>query len=615
VCTITINSTEERDTFKKNLGSEQFQFLELAPATQEGNPSWFEDACREGVQCDLLVISGHFGGKFFGDDLKSPELYLDQMEAASCNNACDGILKNPKEVFLFGCNTLASKEKDHRSYEELVNIYTTDGYSTSFARRQAAIRYSPVGSSFKSRMQRTFEGVPVIVGFDSVSPRGANVKPYLDRYFHQFQSDKKTNPQDQYSAYLAKLSLEKDFQNLSQSPGAHQTLGAKALKPFRTLTSILEKNTTAADCGGFKVGEDPLRDLICSLHSENLSREDQLAYILRTLDNDNLLEAWPVIANYLNQMDIDSLSSSERLILEQIKANKNAKEIFLKNKNLIDIDQMTETRVSLEEMGVGLGWIDPEASKKFRLAYLKKAFSDGIDREELDVFCSIKSGLQGLISSEQLKSQSMNPQISKALKCLKPGDPHLVTLLLEEEIKTGDRWTVYSEDLFRYLPKEKYPAELEKVFFQIIGNSYDSSTLSHYIQSNKEQPDMWSKLESQIKVSSANGFLFAQGVGVENLSKWPSLERYVKNSTSTESTLTFSKSIGFWLSQKKQPQEFKQRLQNLLNRDTYTEAHEALKENLQKYLMKNSELKEYLQMIQSSKSSGAQQLWKEINYP
>src|SRR3989344_803118 len=112
VCTVTINSDNEAKLFKKKL--KNFEFLEIVPQqTTESTASehWFQEACaklkEQKKTCDLLVISGHFGGSFFGSSGK--RLSLETLEEMGCNNACPAIMSAPKEVFMFGCNTLAGK--------------------------------------------------------------------------------------------------------------------------------------------------------------------------------------------------------------------------------------------------------------------------------------------------------------------------------------------------------------------------------------------------------------------------------------------------------------------------------------------------------------------------
>src|SRR4030042_1298434 len=64
---------------------------------------------RQGVLCDLLVISGHFddGSEFYSDRLGVREsLAVAEMERVSCSDSCPGLFSQLKEVYLFGCNTL-----------------------------------------------------------------------------------------------------------------------------------------------------------------------------------------------------------------------------------------------------------------------------------------------------------------------------------------------------------------------------------------------------------------------------------------------------------------------------------------------------------------------------
>ena len=76
VCTITVNSSDEKEMFRQRLPADQYEFVELV---ERGRPDWLASACRQGVRCDLLVISGHFDG--------STEFYSDQVAAASSSRS------------------------------------------------------------------------------------------------------------------------------------------------------------------------------------------------------------------------------------------------------------------------------------------------------------------------------------------------------------------------------------------------------------------------------------------------------------------------------------------------------------------------------------------------
>src|SRR5579864_2576899 len=66
VCTITINSPDEKEIFRRNLPAADYRFVELV---QHGNPQWFQAACHQGIRCDVLLVSGHFddGTEFYSD--------------------------------------------------------------------------------------------------------------------------------------------------------------------------------------------------------------------------------------------------------------------------------------------------------------------------------------------------------------------------------------------------------------------------------------------------------------------------------------------------------------------------------------------------------------------
>ena len=106
VCTVTINSPDERDVMMRQLPAGEYRFVELV---QHGQPDWWAQACRSGVRCDALVISGHFddGSEFYTDRFENHEaLPVEDLQQASCSDSCSGLFSQLKEVYLFGCNTL-----------------------------------------------------------------------------------------------------------------------------------------------------------------------------------------------------------------------------------------------------------------------------------------------------------------------------------------------------------------------------------------------------------------------------------------------------------------------------------------------------------------------------
>src|SRR5215813_11179014 len=110
VCTITVNSPDEKEVLRRSLPADEFRFVELV---ERGRPDWLASACRAGIRCDVLVISGHFDGgtEFYTDRLEQREfLPVDEMQRVSCSDSCPSLFSELKEVYLFGCNTLNADE-------------------------------------------------------------------------------------------------------------------------------------------------------------------------------------------------------------------------------------------------------------------------------------------------------------------------------------------------------------------------------------------------------------------------------------------------------------------------------------------------------------------------
>src|SRR6186997_2523059 len=180
ICTITVNSPDEKQTFRRYLPEDKYQFVELV---ERGRPDWLASACRQRVRCDVLIISGHFNGEeFFSEHLDSNEfLPVAEMERASCSNSCPGLFSQLKEVYLFGCNTLNAEAVKSTSSEAGRSLARA-GHSPLGAQRIVHALDQLHGESSRDRMRRIFTTVPVIYGFSSVAPLGPAAAALLGRY-------------------------------------------------------------------------------------------------------------------------------------------------------------------------------------------------------------------------------------------------------------------------------------------------------------------------------------------------------------------------------------------------------------------------------------------------
>jgi hypothetical protein len=182
VCTITVNSADEKETFRRYLPAGDYRFVELV---EHGRKDWLASACEQKISCDALIISGHFDGgdEFYTDRFDvSESLSVEEMQRASCSESCPGVFANLKEVYLFGCNTL-KPEARYTVSAEIVRALTRSGRSPADAAQLAASMGEQHAGSNRDRIRQIFRGVPVIYGFSSKAPLGRYAGPLLDKYF------------------------------------------------------------------------------------------------------------------------------------------------------------------------------------------------------------------------------------------------------------------------------------------------------------------------------------------------------------------------------------------------------------------------------------------------
>jgi hypothetical protein len=181
VCTVTVNSPDEKDSFRRHLPEARYRFVELV---ERGRPDWLRSACNAAVSCDVLVISGHYDGghEFFSDRLDAAEhLPVDELERVSCSASCPSLFSRLKQVYLFGCNTLNPLPQSSAS-ADIVRSLVREGHAPKAAGRLLQTLAADFGESSRERMRQVFKDVPVIYGFASTAPLGPIAGATLDRY-------------------------------------------------------------------------------------------------------------------------------------------------------------------------------------------------------------------------------------------------------------------------------------------------------------------------------------------------------------------------------------------------------------------------------------------------
>jgi len=186
VCTITVNSADEREAFRRFLPPDKFDFVELV---ESGRPDWLASSCRRGIQCDVLLVSGHFAGsEFYSSRPEAREtLKVDEIERVQCGGSC-GLFSKLKEVYLFGCDSL-KPEPVKSATPEIVRGLVRAGSPRAEAESVAHELSEREGESSRGLMRRLFPNVPVIYGFSSLAPYGRVAGPLLDRFFETGGAD------------------------------------------------------------------------------------------------------------------------------------------------------------------------------------------------------------------------------------------------------------------------------------------------------------------------------------------------------------------------------------------------------------------------------------------
>ena len=181
VCTITVNSADEKEAFRRYLPESKYRFVELV---ERDRPDWLASACRASVVCDVLIISAHYdgGNEFFSDRLETREfLPVTELERVSCSDSCPSLFSRLREVYLFGCNTL-NPEAQSSASAEIVRSLVREGHSPKEAKRELQSLSAAHAESSRDRMRQIFNDVPVIYGFSSTAPLGPIAGATLSRY-------------------------------------------------------------------------------------------------------------------------------------------------------------------------------------------------------------------------------------------------------------------------------------------------------------------------------------------------------------------------------------------------------------------------------------------------
>ena len=466
VCTITVNSADEKETFRRYLPADEFDFVELV---ERGRPDWLSSACRKGVRCDLLVISGHFddGTEFYSGQPDAREsLPVDELQRASCSNSCPGLFSQLKEVYLFGCNTLDTGARRSAS-GEIARSLLRAGYSPADVEKLSSALNERYGESNRDRMRQIFRDVPVIYGFSAKAPLGASAGPMLARYFQSGSGDEIGS--GRASAKLV------------------DTFAASSM----TVTSGLNDGEPQA---GFQ------RD-VCRLVDERSSAAQKLDFVHSFMGREmtevrmflDYIERYAATLN-----DSDRQTPAVSRALAEIAADKSARARYLEFARGVDEPAVRERMLKVAH---DLGWLSAEEQRAELMRMIgERIASRSVGPADVDLVCTLNR--QGALGKElhrlQLSAEQAE-QVPEAavLACLGSAEGH--RRMLRALTSPRDEEVGIAQVYFRHHPISD-PDELRSVATSIARMNVSEAqvhaldTLATYALSDRESLEALSHL-------------------------------------------------------------------------------------------------------------------------
>jgi hypothetical protein len=426
VCTITVNSPDEKEAFRRSLPPDRFQFVELV---ERGRPDWLESACRKGVRCDVLVVSGHYdgGNEFFADNVEASEfLPVDEMERVSCSASCPGLFSQLKEVYLFGCNTLNAGANRSAS-AEVGRSLVRSGHSPADAMQLSRALSTRHGESSRDRMRQIFKDVPAIYGFSSVAPLGPTAASLLNR---QFQS-----------AGTA---------DVGTGRASGRMLGAFTGHSMVVTSGLNDADPLAAH-----------RRDVCQFSDDRLTPAQKLDFIHGILGRE-AAEArmfLPRIERYSASLnDRERQTPAVADALERIVRDEPARTRYLEFAR--DADQLA-VRARMLELARSLGWLSQEEQRAEVMRMIGDQLArNAVNSADVDVVCALNKDHELDLEIDRLQlpqAQAQKLPQAAVLACL--GSPEGHARVLQALTSSSDGDMQFAQVYLRHRPIED-PQEL-----------------------------------------------------------------------------------------------------------------------------------------------------------
>jgi len=434
VCTITVNSPDEREAFKRHLPVDDYEFVELV---EKGRPDWLRSSCQKQVQCDVLLISGHFAGtEFYSSRVDADEsLPVNEMQRVACSASCPGLFSKLKEVYLFGCDTL-KPEATKSATPEIVKHLVKDGDTRAAAEKAAKLLSLRYAENNMERMRRIFRDVPVIYGFSSLAPYGRVAGPMLEKYFE-------TAPAGEIGSGVASNTM----------------LGLFGPASMRVTAGMRDDDPLA-----------PYRDETCNYFDDRLARADKLEWVHAQMQRGPIelrmgfdgFEKFFAQATEADRRDPMFAAGMARLAKDKVARHQ-----------YIGVSRDTADpalRVRMIALAHDIGWLDEPARKAEIVHMVGDLLAAGdVGFGEVDLICELNKDRELDRASHRLTARRPakgRTGSAAALACLGSNDGRTAVLNALASARESD--VQIAQAYLRHRPIES-AAELKKVSFAVAG--------------------------------------------------------------------------------------------------------------------------------------------------
>lgn len=394
VCTITVNSPNEKDAFRRALPKDKFEFVELV---ERGRRDWLASACQQKVQCDVLIISGHFGGAmaqatvFYSDQVTINEsLPVEEMERVACSESCPGLFSRLKEVYLFGCETLNAEQVKTTS-AEIARTLIQAGHTPADAERVSRELNDRHAETNRDRMRRIFANVPVIYGFSGIAPLGPIASSSLHRYFQTASSSE-----------------------IGAGRVSQRMLGAFSTNSMTVTSGLADRDR-----------QNAYRRDVCQFFDERLTAGQQLAFIHKVLGRDmaEVRMFFERIESFFATLTADE--RAEQAFNEELASI--TRDTTARDRYLAFARKSASPPIRARMMDVAhtVGWLSADEKRAEIVRMVNELLADASLRfADVDLMCSLNKdgGLDAEFRSLQLSGHGDRTRYAAALACLGNAD-------------------------------------------------------------------------------------------------------------------------------------------------------------------------------------------------